>query len=134
MMPVKINDATINRPEGNRIIDAPAVSIDLKEFTAQLKEESAWEKNDRNAITVFKTNGMTLVLTALHKNATIDDLEVEGILTLQVIEGAISIVSADNETLQVKEKQMIVLHPGAKQQVTAEEDTVMLLSNIKAAQ
>ena len=133
-MPVKINDATINRPEGNRIIDAPAVSIDLKEFTAQLKKESAWEKNDRNAITVFKTNGMTLVVTALHKNAAIDDLEVEGVLTLQVIEGAISIISADNETLQLKEKQMIVLHPGTKQQVTAEEDTVLLLSNIKAAQ
>ena len=48
-MPVKINDATINRPDGNRIIDAPAVSIDLQQFLTQLKDEKAWEKNDRNA-------------------------------------------------------------------------------------
>ena len=90
-MPVKTNDATINRPEGNRVIDAPAVVIDLKAYTEQLKDESAWDKNDRNAITVFKTKGMTMVLSALHKDAAMDNLVVEGVLVLQVIEGEITI-------------------------------------------
>ena len=131
-MPVKTNDATINRPEGNRIIDAPAVLIDLQQFSTQLKEESAWQKNDRNAITVFKTNGITMVLTALHKGATMDDVVVEGLLTLQVMEGSISI-DTDNEAMKLKEKQMVVLHPESKQNVTAEEDTILLLSNITVA-
>jgi quercetin dioxygenase-like cupin family protein len=132
-MPVKINEATNNRPEGNRIIDAPAVSIDLQQFTTQLKEETAWKKNDRNAITVFKTNGVTMVLTALHKGAAMDDLMVEGVFVLQVMEGTINI-ETDKEGMKLKEKQMLILHPGSKQNVTAEEDSILLLSNIIVAQ
>ncbi|MEO6313844.1 MAG: hypothetical protein ABIU63_10925 [Chitinophagaceae bacterium] len=127
-MPVKINDATINRPEGSRIIDAPAVLIDLNAFVTQLKEETAWGKNDRNGITVFKTPGMTIVLTALHKGASIDGLLVEGILTLQVIEGSVSIDTEDN-SMTLSAKQMVVLHPASKQNVTAQQDAVLLLTN-----
>ena len=130
-MTVKANDATINRPEGNRIIDAPAVSIDLQKFITQIKDEAAWKKNDRNAITVFKTDGITMVLSALHKNAAMDDLRVEGLLVLQVIEGAITI-DAGNGVLQLGEKQVLVLHPECKQNITAIDDTVLLLSNIAA--
>jgi len=132
-MPVKINDATINRPEGNRIIDAPAVSIDLQKFITQLKDEPAWNKNDRNAITVFKSNGITMVLSALHKDAAMDDLVVEGLLVLQVIEGSIH-VDTDKESITLMEKQMVVLHPECKQNVTAAEDAVLLLSNLVLAQ
>jgi hypothetical protein len=132
-MPVKTNDATINRPEGSRLIDAPAVLIDIKAYTEQLMDETAWDKSDRNAITVFKTKGMAIVLTALHKGAAMDNLVVEGILTLQVIEGEISI-DGSNETIKLKKKQMIVLHPDSNQNVKAEEKTVLLLSNIMVAQ
>ena len=132
-MSVKINDATINRPEGSRLIDAPAVLVDLKAYTEQLMDESAWDKNDRNGITVFKTKGMTIVLTALHKGAVMENLVVEGILTLQVLEGEISI-DGSNETINLKKKQMIVLHPDSNQNIKAEEKTVLLLSNIMVAQ
>ncbi len=132
-MPVKINDATLNRPEGNRIIDAPAVAINLEKFISQLKEEKAWEKNDRNAITVFKTDGLTMVLSALHKDAAMDDLTVEGLLVVQVIEGAINI-DAENDSVQLGEKQIFVLHPDSKQNITAVADTVLLLQHISITQ
>ena len=133
-MPVKTNDATTNRPEGNRVIDAPAVVIDLKAYAEQLKDESAWDKNDRNGITVFKTKGITMVLTALHKGASMDNLIVEGMLVLQVIEGEVTIDTSNDESITLKKKQMIVLHPDANQNVKAEEKTVLLLSNINGAQ
>ncbi|GAC1452375.1 MAG: hypothetical protein NVSMB7_15070 [Chitinophagaceae bacterium] len=110
-MPVKTNDATYNRPEGKRLIDAPAVLVNMDDFIDQLKEESAWDKNDRNGITVFKTPGLTMVLSAFHKGAAIKDLQLEGLLVLQVIKGKISVSTAGNETLQVKKKQVLVLHP-----------------------
>jgi hypothetical protein len=133
IMSVKTNDATINRPEGNRIIDAPAVSVDLNKYIAQIKEEAAWKKNDRNAITVFKTPGLTMVLSALHKGAAMEDLEVEGVLVLQVVEGAITIESG-NDSTTLGEKQLMVFHPECKQNITADEETVLLLSNMAVAQ
>lgn len=130
-MPVKTNDATINRPEGERLIDAPAVSIDLKKFISQIKDEKAWEKNDRNAITVFKTDGVTMVLSALHKGANMDQVEVNGLLVLQVMEGSISIESG-NDSMQLGAGQMAAIHPECRQNITAREDSVLLFSNIAA--
>ena len=68
-MEVKYNEATINRPEGNRPIDSPTVLIDLPSFIEQIKSEKAWEENDRNSITVFKSGKMRVIVGALHKNA-----------------------------------------------------------------
>jgi quercetin dioxygenase-like cupin family protein len=132
-MPVKTNDATRNRPEGKRLIDAPAVLVNIDGYIDQLKDESAWEKNDRNGITVFKTSGLTMVLSAFHKGAEIKDLQLEGLLVLQVIEGEIN-VSTENDELKVKEKQMLVLHPESQQKLIAEKDTIILLSAIKESE
>ena len=35
----KRNEATLNRPEGDRVLDASYVFIDINEFTRQLREE-----------------------------------------------------------------------------------------------
>ncbi|HMI79658.1 MAG TPA: hypothetical protein VK484_12745, partial [Ferruginibacter sp.] len=69
-METKYNEATLNRPLGDRIIDAPFVFIDIKKFGYQLIEEEAWRKNDRNSITVYKTDGLTMVLSCLRNGAT----------------------------------------------------------------
>src|ERR1700712_5266518 len=121
-MSVKTNDATRNRPDGKRLIDAPAVLVNIEEYIDQLKDESAWKKSDRNGITVFKTPGLTMVLSAFHKGAEIKDLQLEGLLVLQVMEGEIS-VNTDRDTLKVKKKQMLVLHPESQQTLVAEKDT-----------
>jgi hypothetical protein len=129
-MPVKINDATINRPEGSRIIDAPAVMIDLPKYIRQLKDEHAWEKNDRNGITVFKTPGHTMVLSALHAGATMEDVLVDGTLILQVIEGTVSLTTEDDNTVELKEQQVLVLTQQLKQNITATTDSVLLISSL----
>ena len=50
-----IIEATYNRPEGDREIDSPVLLIDIPDLIEQIKDENAWKENDRNAITVFKT-------------------------------------------------------------------------------
>ena len=37
----KYNEATLNRPEGERIIDAPFVFTDLGKYSQQLRNEDA---------------------------------------------------------------------------------------------
>ena len=42
---IKNIDATLNRPEGERLIDAPFVFVDLQKYVEQLKHEDSWDKN-----------------------------------------------------------------------------------------
>jgi len=129
-MQIKINQATKNRPEGERIIDAPAVLVDIQQYIGQLKEEDAWQKSDRNAITVFKTPGVTVVINALHSGAEMNDIEIEGMLMLQVVEGEINIMSDEGER-KLTEQQVLILHPCFKTNILAEKDTILILSNIQ---
>ena len=73
-MEIKRNESTRNRPEGDRVLDAPYVFANLPAFIEQVKDEKSWGKGDRNAITVFKTTNMTIVLSALKQGASIKTL------------------------------------------------------------
>jgi quercetin dioxygenase-like cupin family protein len=43
----------------------------------------------RNAITVFKTNGLRIVLMALHKDAEMTEHSADGPISIQMLEGRI---------------------------------------------
>ena len=88
-MEEKFNEATPQRPQGDRIVDAPLVQINLPFFIEQIRKEKPWIDSDRNAITVFKTNGMRIVLIALHKGAEMIKHSAEGLISVQVLEGQI---------------------------------------------
>jgi hypothetical protein len=129
-MQIKVNQSTNNRPEGERILDAPAVLVEIQQYIHQIMQEDAWHKNDRNAITVFKTPGITVVINALHSGAEMKDVEVDGLLMLQVLEGEITVMADDEGEKRLREKEILILHPCFRTNILAEKDTVMLLSNI----
>ena len=127
-METKYNEATLNRPLGDRIIDASFVFIDIKKFGYQLIEEEAWRKNDRNSITVYKTEGLTMVLTCLRNGATLIDKLVDGIITIQVLEGAIEF-TVETGTVTLQKQQIITVHAGIKYTVKAVENTLLLMTS-----
>ncbi|MEO6452445.1 MAG: hypothetical protein ABIN97_00120, partial [Ginsengibacter sp.] len=90
-MEEKYNEATINRPEGDRPVDAPLVLIDIASFIKQIKNEKAWEENDRNSITVFKSDKLRIVIVALHKKAEMTTEHPRNILSIQMIKGKIKL-------------------------------------------
>ena len=126
-MEAKYNDPTHLRPDGRRLIDAPLVSIDIPEFIKQLKAEATWQTSDRNAITVFKTNGLRMVLIALHKDAIMQDHVTDGIITVQVLEGEINF-STHKESKLLNQGGMIALHPGLPHSLMAIKESVFLLT------
>jgi len=128
-METKRNEATLNRPEGDRVIDAPYVFMDLDQFILQLKNEESWDKNDRNGITIFKTDNLTTVLTCLHKDASIKDNSVDGILQVQVLSGRIRITTADGD-IDMEKGKMIVFHPGIGHSIQALKKSSLLLQTI----
>ena len=126
-MEIKYNESTHLRPEGERILDAPLVTIDLKDFTKTIKSESAWKEKDRNAITVYKTNGLRMVLMAMHKNAVLERHTADGIISVQVLEGEINFTTDDKE-VTLKEGEMLALHRGLHHSVEAVKESVFLLT------
>jgi quercetin dioxygenase-like cupin family protein len=128
-MEIKRNDATLLRPEGDRVLDAPYVFMDFDSFVKQLKDEEAWAKRDRNGITIFKTDGLTTVLTCLHKDACIEENSVDGLFQVQVLDGKIR-VSTDDGDADMREGEMIVFHPNVKHRIEALKKSTLLLQSI----
>lgn len=126
-MKKKSNEATPQRPEGDRLLDASMVTIDLVAFAEQIKNEPSWKDSDRNAITVYKTNGLRIVLIALHAGAEMPKHTADGIISLQVLEGQIKFTT-DQESVELGKGQMLALHERIPHSVMALQETVFLLT------
>lgn len=126
-MEVKFNTATLQRPEGVRVMDAPLVSIDLLSFIEQIKKEKKWKETDRNAITVFKTNGLRIVLIALRKGAEMVKHKADGLISIQVLEGRMQL-NTDEDSVKLGKGQMLALHEGILHSLLAKKKTIFLLT------
>ena len=123
----KFNEATKQRPQRERTLDASLVTIDLNYFIKQIRNEKAWKDSDRNAITVFKTNGMRIVLIALHKNAEMAKHTADGMISVQVLEGQM-LFTTNEQSVELGKGEMLALHENVPHSVLAKEETVFLLT------
>jgi len=129
-MEEKYNEATINRPEGDRAIDSAAILIDIPSFVEQIKNEKAWEENDRNSITVFKSDKMRIIVGALHKNADMQTDHPDNILSVQVIKGKLNVHTKD-EVIEVGKDQVLALHEHIPYKIEAAKKTTFLLTLVQ---
>ena len=108
-------------------MDAAMVTIDLCGFTKQIREEKAWKESDRNAITVFKTDGMRIVLIALHKDAEMIKHTIDGIINMQVIEGEI-LITTEKQSAELGPGEILALHQNIPHNVLAKKESIFLLT------
>ena len=116
-----MNESTPQRPEGERTVDAPLVTIDLPRFMEQIKKEPAWLNGPRNAITVFKSEHLRLVLIALHSGAELPTHTASGTISVHVLEGRIQFGTA-TESVQLEKGQLVTLHEKIPHSVLALEE------------
>jgi quercetin dioxygenase-like cupin family protein len=126
-MDIKANEATGQRPKGGRVIDAPLVNISLAACIEQIRHEETWKKSDRNAITIFKSAMMRIVLIALHKDAEMKEHSAAGNISIQVIEGEM-LFSTAAQTVILGRGQMLALHEAIPHSELARSETVFLLT------
>jgi hypothetical protein len=129
-MEERYNEATINRPEGDRAIDSPAVLIDLPSYIEQIKSEKAWEENDRNSIAVFKSNKMRIIIGALHKNAEMHTEHPDNIFSVQVIKGRLKL-HTNEKVIEVEKDQILALHEHIPYRIEAVKKTTFLLTLVE---
>ena len=127
----KFNEATPLRPDGDRVLDAPLVEMDLNKFISQVKEEATWADSDRNSITIFKSARITIVLIGLHKGAELKTHTAGGDITVQVLEGNIQF-STEAQNANLHKGQMLALHASIPHSVLAKEESFFLLTKFSA--
>lgn len=123
----KSNEATPQRPEGDRMLDAPLVEMDLNKLMLQIKSEAPWVEADHNAITIFKSDLMRIVLMGMHENAELKTHTANGIISVQVIAGKIDF-TANDHTASMEAGQMLVLHEKIPHSVIALRESFFLLT------
>jgi quercetin dioxygenase-like cupin family protein len=126
-MKEKFNEATPQRPEGDRALDATLVHIDLPFYMRQIKDEAAWKDGKKNAITVFKTEGLRIVLIALHEGAELARHLADGIISIQVLDGKLQF-NTDLQAIELENGQMLALHERIPHSVLAIKETIFLLT------
>jgi quercetin dioxygenase-like cupin family protein len=126
-MQEKYNESTLNRPEGGRLLDAPLLIIDVAEYIQRLKNEPAWQKNDRNGITLFKTKGMRIVLVIMHAGAEMRPQTIDALVSLHVLSGLLQ-VTTDDQTAKVNAGQILTLHANINHNVQAVTETTFVLT------
>ena len=123
-------ESTHNRPDGERTIDTAQLLIDIPSFIKQIKSEKQWKKSDRNSITVFKSDKMRIVLTALRKNAEMFTQHPENVLSLHLINGKISF-KTESENFEIESGQIVALHEKVPYTIKAVKKATMLLTIIE---
>lgn len=126
-MQPKANAATPQRPLGSRPLNPELLVLDLPAATRQLHQEPAWTNSDRNALTLFKSDTLRLVLTALHAGATMKTHTAKGIISVQVLAGRLTFGTAA-ETVELGSGQLLTLQAGVPHSVTALKATTFLLT------
>jgi quercetin dioxygenase-like cupin family protein len=123
----KMNEATPQRPAGTRPLNAPLLVFTLAQAQAQIKQEPAWYRSDRNALTLLQADGMRLVLIALHEGAEMKTHIAPGIISVQVLEGHLGF-EAEGQTTELKPGQLLTLQTGRPHRVVARQESVFLLT------
>lgn len=131
-MEEKHNNATPQRPDGARLLDAEVIPVNIPKYMEQIKAEIAYSKNGKNAITVFKSDLVTITLIALKSGTDFHpgNEENRGIMSLQVISGQISFESNGNST-DLSDGELLTLHQQLSFKANAKNDTICLLTMIK---
>lgn len=123
-------DATPQRPDGERVINASLTEIDLRKFIDELKTESTWKDSDRNSITVHKSDALVIVLVGLHDKAELKPYNVKGILSLHLLDGKIHLLT-EQKNVELHKGNIIVLQENIFHSISAKEDSWILLTIAK---
>ncbi|RYD52201.1 MAG: hypothetical protein EOP52_08500 [Sphingobacteriales bacterium] len=123
----KQNDATPNRPEGSRPLDADTIYISLNDRLAQLKSEPAWQDRDRTAITLVHHPRLRVVLLTLHKDALMETHTADGPVTIQVLEGRLAI-GMNEQSYELQPGEVLVIDDQIPHSVQALDEAAFLLT------
>ncbi len=110
-----------------RLLAGPVLYFNLEDELAQLHEDPEWGARHRNAVTLLKEPHLSVVLVALQKGERLSEHKTSGPFTLQVVKGTVR-VGVDHEARTVSTRGLVAMEQGVPHEVTALEDSAVLLT------
>jgi quercetin dioxygenase-like cupin family protein len=115
------------RPRPDRPEIGPFVHNHLAKEIERLKTEPPWHDGDRNAITLTKRVGLTLVLTVLRQGAVLREHRAPTAVALHVISGRMAL-RVGEQSLELGPGDVVTMEPGLVHAGEARADTAFLLT------
>jgi quercetin dioxygenase-like cupin family protein len=104
----------------------PLQSFDLEAEVSRLREEQEWQEGRRNAITLRKGEGLSVVLLVMRAGDLLDEHSTPGPISLSVREGRVRLTVA-NEVIEAGKEMVLTCNAGVSHSVEAVSDAVCLL-------
>jgi quercetin dioxygenase-like cupin family protein len=118
-------------PGSERPLHGPLQRFDLGAEVGRLMEEGAWQRGQRNSITLRKGEGMSVVLLVMKAGDRLEEHAAPGPLSLSVREGRIRFMVAEEVEEKVAEAgsdTLLTCDAGVRHTVEALSDAVCLLT------
>lgn len=126
-MKKKTSDSTPMRPEGERVLNAPLVQIDLNKYMEQIKSETTWENSSYNSMTLFKSKAMRIVFIGMHEKAVLKTHATNAVISVQTVAGKVNFIT-EEQSVELNKGQMVTLQPMIPHSVEAQEESFFLLT------
>lgn len=101
-----------SRPLSGRSLSEPVRGFDLDEELARLREETEWREGRRNAITLHKGGGLSVVLLAMRAGDRLEEHSAPGPISLVVREGRIRFTAEGEPAVEAGSETMLACDTG----------------------
>lgn len=105
----------------------PLQSFDLEEEVDRLREEKAWQEGRRNAITLRKGEGLSVVLLVMKGGDSLEEHSAPGPISVAVREGRIRFTTPEG-TVEAGPRTILTCGAGVRHDVEALEDAVCVVT------
>lgn len=115
------------RPHPETRFAPPRVEIDLNAIVNRLRSEPHTGEAGHRQETLYKSGGLTIALFLFERFTGLPEHRAAGIVNMHVLRGQLKI-TAEDQVHELRSGQMLVLAPGLKHAVAAEEEGEMLVT------
>ncbi len=120
------NDARL-RPHPEARFSPPQVEIDLSAIVARLRSEPQTGEAGHRQETLYKDGGLTIALFLFERFTGLPEHRAAGTVNMHVLRGQLKI-TAEDQIHELRAGQMLVLAPGLRHAVAAEEESELLVT------
>ena|ERR687890_1829248 len=114
-------------PGSERPLQGPLQRFELSDEIGRLREEGAWQRGQRNSITLRKGESMNVVLLLMKAGDRLEEHAAPGPISLSVREGRIRFMAAE-EVVEAGSDTLLTCDAGIRHTVEALSDAVCLLT------
>ncbi|MGC8551450.1 MAG: cupin domain-containing protein [Phycisphaerae bacterium] len=115
------------RPHPDERFQGDSMLVNLPGLAETLRGESNAGERGHRQETVFKHGNITVALFVFDRFSHLPEHVAQGVVTMYVLKGWMKITSNDKEH-ELKAGQMLILNPGVRHGLKAEEESEVLVS------